>query len=95
MYVSINVRGTWLYLCMSIASTESWKRKIIERAVYIMEGEIREANAEKMTENEKFQEVHTEQEYKYDDFFEAEQSFGSEEDQLFEEREEEGKPRRL
>lgn len=96
-YVSMNVRGTWLYLCMSIASTESWKRKIIERAVYIMEGEIREANAERMTENEKFQEVDTEWEYRYDDFFEAEQSLGSEEEKLSEEREweEERKPRRL
>lgn len=79
---------------MSIASTESWKRKIIERAVYIMEGEIREANAERMTGNEKFQ-VDTEREYRYDDFFEVERSLSSEEEKLCEEREEEKKPRRL
>lgn len=82
---------------MSIASTESWKRKIIERAVYIMEGEIREANAGRMTENEKFQEVDTERDYRYDDSFEAEQSLGSKEEKLYEEEDwdEEEDSRRL
>lgn len=75
-----------------------WKRKIIERAVYVMAREIREANAERMTGNEKFQEIDAEREYRYDDFFEAEQSLESEEEKLREEREggeEEGEPRRL
>jgi len=81
----------------SIASTESRKREIIERAVYIMEEELREVNAERMTGVEKLQEVDTEQEYSYDDFFEVEQSLDSEEEKPYEEREweEEKKPRRL
>lgn len=86
---------TWLYLFTSIASTEFWKRKIIERAVYIMEEEVSEANAERMVGNEGFQEVDTEREY--DDFFQMEQSLGSEEEKHYEEEEweEEIKPGRL
>lgn len=61
-----------------------------------MEEEIYEANVERM-ENGKFQEIDTEYEYRYDDFFEVEQSLDSEEEKPFEEREweEEKKPRRL
>lgn len=66
-------------------SGESRKRKIIERAVYIMVEEAREANAERMAGNERFQEVDTEWEYRYDDFFDAEQSLGSEEEEEEEE----------
>lgn len=54
-----------------------------------MEEEIREANAERMTGSVKFQEVDTEREYRYDDFFEVEQSLDSEEEKLCEEMEEE------
>lgn len=66
-----------------------------------MEEEVREANAERMTENEKFQEVDAEWEYRYDDFFEAEQSLGSIEEKPYEEGEweeeekEKEMPRRL
>ncbi|XP_018315857.1 WD repeat-containing protein 63 [Mycetomoellerius zeteki] len=58
-----------------------------------MEEEIYEANVERM-ENGKFQEIDTEYEYRYDDFFEVEQSLDSEEEKPFEEREweEEKKP---
>lgn len=61
-----------------------------------MEEEVRAANAERMMGNEKFQEVDTEREYRYD-FFEMEQSLGSEEEKPCEEGEweEEEKPRRL
>lgn len=60
-----------------------------------MEEEVSEANAERMAGNEGFQEVDTEREY--DDFFEMEQSLGSEEEKHYEEGEweEEIKPRRL
>lgn len=96
MYVSANV-STHVAVSFHVdrINGEFWKRKIIERAVYIMEEEVSEANAERMARNEKFQEVDTEREYRYGDFFDVEQSLGSEEEKPYVEWEEEIKPRRL
>ncbi|XP_025074434.1 WD repeat-containing protein 63-like [Pogonomyrmex barbatus] len=53
-----------------------------------MEEEVREANAERMSDSEKFSEIGTEREYRYNDnFFKVEQPPNSKEEELYEETE--------